>query len=208
MRVTVKSRSALTDNTGACMKKTDYTRVKEKQDDGSYIVSNGSARKFRMYKNDRQKYKKRRKPLTKKQFLRKKAVELKNHPTEAEIIFERKLQEIGYNYRTQKVFIYKGISGIADFWIPSLRVYIEVDGGYHLEEDQKQNDRVKDFVYRKMNTGILRLTNNQAMYLSIEQIKTLIESKKVVKKHREQRNKAKSDKIRAWKKRKKGKMDA
>lgn len=147
----------------------------EKDEDGSYILCRNGKTK-RMY-HEKPKYKRRRKHkhLSQWQFLIKKAKELRQHQPEAEIIFERKLQELGYNYISQFAFLFHGIGGISDFYIKKLRLYVEIDGGYHLEEDQKQTDRVKDFVYRKTNNRILRLTNNQAKYLSIEQIGKLIE---------------------------------
>lgn len=128
------------------------------------------------------KHKKRRKcPNKKWLFLTKKAKELRNKPTPAEIVFERKLKEIGYKYKFQWQYFYRGFGGICDFYIWNRKVCIEIDGGYHLDEDQQQTDRVKDFVYSKMRKKPLRLTNQQAMYLSIEQIKILIDNCKRVK---------------------------
>lgn len=147
----------------------------EKDKDGSYILCKSGKSKRMYHEKPKYKHRKKRKHLSKWQFLVKKAKELRQHQTEAEILFERKLQELGYNYISQFAFLFHGIGGISDFYIKKLRLYIEIDGGYHLEEDQKQTDRVKDFICHRTNNRILRLTNNQAKYLSIEQIGKLIE---------------------------------
>lgn len=159
------------------MKRTDKrpTKITGIQEDGSYLVSCGSSIR-RMYYEKPVYKKKRRKSLSKWQFLCKKARELKKHPTLSEIIFERKLQEIGHQYKSQWPYLYEGFGGICDFYIMKLGICVEIDGGYHLDKDQQQTDRVKDFVYKKMKKSVLRLTNAQATYLSIEQLKTLIES--------------------------------
>ena len=110
-------------------------------------------------------------------FLHKKAKQLKKRPTAAEVVFERKLKELNIPYKTQWPYIAGGLCGICDFCLPELFVIIEIDGGYHLEEEQKQTDDIKDFVCEnQLKAKILRLTNNQAFYLSIEQIKILIEN--------------------------------
>jgi len=108
------------------------------------IDRNGSVRtinrtyKVRPYYNPRFR---RRKRMSLWQFLEKKARELRNQPTSAEVVFESKLQALGYKYTFQYPFLYKGIGGISDFYISEQRLCVEVDGGYHLEQDQKQTDR-------------------------------------------------------------------
>ena len=112
-----------------------------------------------------------------KKFIKKFAEQLKKRPTGAEAIFERKLQELGLEYETQKWFLHGGIKGVFDFYIPKLFLIIEVDGGYHLEEDQQQTDAIKDFICEKIGYIMLRITNKQAIYLSIKQIKVIIDDK-------------------------------
>ena len=51
------------------------------------------------------------------------------HQTAAEVIFERKLKEIGYGYETQYAFSIGNIGGIADFYLPDYKLVIEIDGG-------------------------------------------------------------------------------
>lgn len=123
-----------------------------------------------------QRRRKKRKKLSKWQFLTKKATELRKHPTLSEIIFERKIQELGYRYKFQWQFLCNGFGGICDFYIRNFGLCIEIDGGYHLDQDQQQTDRIKDFIYHKLHKKILRITNNQALYLSIDQIRILIDN--------------------------------
>lgn len=109
-------------------------------------------------------------------FLKRKAEELRNRPTVSEVIFERKLKELEIEYIFQYPFLHKKIGGICDFYLEKGNICIEIDGGYHLEEDQQQTDRVKDFIYTKLGKRILRFTNSQATHLSIEQLKELLSS--------------------------------
>lgn len=132
----------------------------------------------RVYRVERP-HKRRKRPekLSKWAFLTKKAGEFRKRPTGAEAIFGRKLQELGIEFTFQYPFLFKGLGGIADFYLPEYELIVEIDGGYHLNTDQKCTDDVKDFIYKsKLKKNVLRLTNNQAIYLSIEQIGVLIEN--------------------------------
>lgn len=121
------------------------------------------------------------------QDLKQKAKLLRLHPTESEVIFERKLQELGIKFIFQYPFIHDTIGGISDFYLTKQHIVVEIDGGYHLEDDQKCKDAEKDFICEcNLHKKVLRLTNKQAMFLSIEQIGILIESKdkQAFKKHK------------------------
>ncbi len=110
-------------------------------------------------------------------FLRQKGNQMRKRPTAAESVFQRKLQELSIKYIFQYPFLYKGIGGISDFYLPEHKILVEIDGGYHLESNQRQTDAIKDFVCKeKLKKRVLRLTNNQAIYLSIEQIGVLVKN--------------------------------
>ncbi len=114
----------------------------------------------------------------KDRFLQKKAAQLKHTPTIAESIFARKLQEAGIEFIDQWIYNVEGFAGIVDFYIPKYHLLIEVDGGYHTDQDQQVTDAEKDFICDKiLHRPVLRLTNNQALYLSIEQILVLVKEK-------------------------------
>ena len=112
------------------------------------------------------------------QFLKAKAEELRKRPTASEVIFERKLKELEITYKSQYPYLVGGLKGIVDFYLPKHNLLVEIDGGYHETSSQKQTDAIKDFICEeKLHKKMLRLTNNQAMYLSIEQIQLLIDDK-------------------------------
>jgi len=98
-------------------------------------------------------------------FLGRKAKEMRRCPTGAEAVFARRLDEAGVKYKTQWTFNVNGILGICDFFLPDLDTIIEVDGGYHLGEEQKLKDLEKDFICTSiLKKKMIRLTNNQAMF--------------------------------------------
>lgn len=130
-------------------------------------------------------------------FLCKKASKMRAQPTAAESIFSKKLEELRIKYVFQHLFsmnlnkrkekqarsrkkrrkptpAFGGLGGIADFYLPSRKMVIEIDGGYHLDPEQQQTDAIKDFMYEKLRYNILRLTNDQAIHLPTEQIGVLI----------------------------------
>jgi very-short-patch-repair endonuclease len=51
---------------------------------------------------------------------------------------------------------------IVDFYCPSCRLLIEIDGSIHEEDDVKQRDQVREEVLIEMGLTILRLTNEEA----------------------------------------------
>ena len=65
----------------------------------------------------------------------------------------------GYKFRRQHpLTIY-----IADFYCHALKLVIEIDGGYHLEEEQRLIDeqRTKDIQYQGLK--VMRFTNEEIM---------------------------------------------
>lgn len=49
----------------------------------------------------------------------------------------------------------------ADICIPSLKLIIEVDGGYHTSPEQKIKDKQRDRDFKSMGYTTLRFTNEQ-----------------------------------------------
>lgn len=107
-------------------------------------------------------------------FLKRKAKELDARPTGAEAVFERKLKELEIEYISQKWFLHGGIKGIYDFYVPKGKFVIEVDGGYHLEEDQKQTDAIKDFIAQQLGFKMIRITNEIAINMTESRLKSLL----------------------------------
>lgn len=109
------------------------------------------------------------------------AVRLRRDATKSEIVLRRKLCDMGLNrHRFQKFFITEKKIYIADFYIQSLKLIIEVDGGYHFTESQIKIDADKDRFYLNQRDvdKVLRLTDEQALYLSHHEIHDIIKKMK------------------------------
>lgn len=106
------------------------------------------------------------------------------NPTKSEIIFEDKLAETGWKYKTQYSYSFDSIGGIADFYIPSKRLIIEIDGGYHNTREQKAKDKAKEFVAKKkLRIKTIRYTNKEAEEIGIDDLLEDIKAKKKQKRN-------------------------
>lgn len=76
--------------------------------------------------------------------------------TRQEIIVKNYLDSKGVKYIFQKGFL-KPFHRIVDFYIPSMRLIIEIDGLYH--QYTKDKDELKDKLWSRFKT--LRITNEQ-----------------------------------------------
>ena len=61
----------------------------------------------------------------------------------------------------QNPFIISGKLYYADISIPSLKLIIEVDGGYHNTEEQQAKDKQRDDDFKSIGYTTLRYTNEQ-----------------------------------------------
>lgn len=52
---------------------------------------------------------------------------------------------------------------IVDFYAPSARLIIEVDGGQHFEELNIQRDKKRDHYFQELNLRVLRFDNLQVL---------------------------------------------
>lgn len=78
-------------------------------------------------------------------------------------------------FKFQRGFIKGGYYAIVDFFIPSRKLCIEIDGPYHLRPEQQAKDKHRDKWLREVRRlKIKRLTNEQAFSISVEDIKELI----------------------------------
>ena len=53
---------------------------------------------------------------------------------------------------------------IADFYSHQLRIVIEIDGGYHLDNIQKEYDNFRDEDMHAMGIIVIRFTNDEVIY--------------------------------------------
>ena len=100
---------------------------------------------------------------------------LRRRSTAAEKVFLCKLKETKILFKFQRAFIKKGGFVIVDFYIPRLKLAIEVDGGYHNTPEQQGKDKWKER-YLMDNYGIrtVRFTNEQAQEMGVDAIKACL----------------------------------
>ena len=86
----------------------------------------------------------------------------RKHPTEAEALSWEHLRgkQLGVRFRRQHpIYDY-----IPDFVCLSLNLIIEVDGDYHLAEEQKLSDEERDAYLASFGFQIIRFTNEEVLY--------------------------------------------
>lgn len=53
---------------------------------------------------------------------------------------------------------------IVDFLLPEIKLVIEVDGTYHAERDQKDDDEIRERNLARMNYSIIRFSNEEVLH--------------------------------------------
>lgn len=81
-------------------------------------------------------------------------------PSEKRVKFLLRKLKIRFT-RQQIVHYDKGKFYIMDFYIPSRKLCIEVDGKYHEDEKQKELDSIRTKNLNKMNIEVVRYTNEE-----------------------------------------------
>lgn len=102
-------------------------------------------------------------------------MQLKRNPTKAEIIVKEYLSERKMGVQFQKGF-FVPFHRIVDFYIPNLKLIIEVDGGYHKETEEK--DRRKDVLWSERGITTIRILNEEVFDGSFKSIIDIIPRKK------------------------------
>lgn len=85
-------------------------------------------------------------------------MQLKKNPTKAEIIVKEYLSKHKMGVQFQKGF-FVPFHRIVDFYIPNLKIIIEIDGGYHKETVDK--DKKKDSLWSERGITTIRITNEE-----------------------------------------------
>lgn len=86
---------------------------------------------------------------------------LRRSPTPAEAVLWGRLRanRLGFRFRRQAI-----IRGwIADFWCPSVRLVVEVDGAVHDTPEAQARDRHRDETMRRLEIVVLRFKNEQVL---------------------------------------------
>lgn len=117
------------------------------------------------------------KPLTQKTIERRTASsevfkdKLRENATKSELLFKGNLDTWEIEYEFQKELITKKSFIIADFYIPSLNLMVELDGGYHSSKEQKDKDREKDIEYKNNGFKVLRIVNEKVKDFNFMELK-------------------------------------
>ena len=90
------------------------------------------------------------------------AREMRKNPTAAEqglwlILYDPFFDQ--YKFRRQHPIA----QFIADFYCHSLKLVIEVDGGYHLDIEQKEFDSFRDEDMNELGISVIRVTNEEVI---------------------------------------------
>ncbi len=111
----------------------------------------------------------------KQKTLYKRVISLRRRATPSEKHLINILEESEIEYIFQKGFIKGNYYCIVDFYIPRpYKLCIEVDGGYHLTDEQQKRDERKDKYLISRRLKILRLKNEQVDMLSIDEFNKMI----------------------------------
>ncbi|WP_421773115.1 endonuclease domain-containing protein [Gracilimonas sp.] len=103
---------------------------------------------------------------------------LRKNMTEAESMLWEKVRANKLGIKVKRQY---GIGPyVLDFYIPKIRLAIEVDGGIHQQPEVKEKDINRDAFLNRNGIEVIRFTNNQILN-EIEkvllEIKTRVESK-------------------------------
>jgi len=98
------------------------------------------------------------------------AKELARKATPSEKQFKRKLLSINISFSFQKPFSNNKKLYIADFFIPSFSLIIELDGGYHNTEEQMQYDEDRDIWFKRHGFNVWRMTNEKSRKITKDEI--------------------------------------
>jgi very-short-patch-repair endonuclease len=91
------------------------------------------------------------------------------HQTEAETKLKALLKCYNIKYEFQKIFYYSKEKGqsfyIVDFYLPTNKMIIEVDGGYHNHSEQKKLDRARSKIIKNSYDikDVIRISNSSIL---------------------------------------------
>lgn len=107
------------------------------------------------------------------------AKKLRNELTGSEVIFWGLLKQYFSDYKFRRQHPISQY--IADFYCHKLKVIIEIDGGIHLSNEVKNNDKVRDDFMESLGFKIIRFTNDEVCKngeIVVKELNEFIESLK------------------------------
>lgn len=111
------------------------------------------------------------------------AYDLTKNATPEEIVLKTALEQRGIQFYFQFPHVHRGKMAIVDFVFPrankETRLYVELDGGYHLTAKQRYKDEKRsDWLREHTGAEIIRFTNDQVLN-DLEYVLEKITSKRV-----------------------------
>jgi very-short-patch-repair endonuclease len=103
-----------------------------------------------------------------------------SNATNAEIDFKHKLDLFKIKYVFQYRIDYKDTFIIADFFIKSIKMVIEVDGGYHKKAQQREKDAERDAYLKSKGYKVLRVLNEDVDTFEVKHIIKHFKAKKAI----------------------------
>lgn len=107
----------------------------------------------------------------KQRTLERRKTKLRINATEHELFFQYNLKRLKIKHQFQKGVIDKDHFMIPDFFIPSLNMVVELDGGYHYSSKQQYRDYYKDKHYEERGFRILRMKNEDVYNFDFDELK-------------------------------------
>lgn len=102
-------------------------------------------------------------PKSKKEWIEDTRESLKAKANKYENLFGEYLIKKKIKFVHQASFIINGKIYFLDFYIPSKRIAIEVDGQYHDSLYQEDYDDVRDYNFNSIGIKTIRIANNETM---------------------------------------------
>lgn len=96
--------------------------------------------------------------------------DLRKKATPAEKRFKELLRQCGIKCKFQRVIHYSTSFYIIDFYISSLNLCVELDGGYHLAPEQQAKDLERDSLLNCQGYNTIRFTNEEVFKMTRESL--------------------------------------
>lgn len=95
------------------------------------------------------------------EWINKNTEKLLNNRNEAELIAEEELKKYTKDVEKQVFFKIRECSYFLDYYIPSHRLAIEIDGGYH--KLRKTDDKLRDSLFREIGIRTIRIKSKDVL---------------------------------------------
>jgi very-short-patch-repair endonuclease len=96
--------------------------------------------------------------------------ELIEKATYSEQLFKQILEDNKIRYKFQHPILYKNSFIICDFYIKSINMIIEIDGGYHFTKEQRLKDTDRDVFLKQNGYKIERIPNDDVTKYDLRNI--------------------------------------